>query len=280
MAAAQSPPSRAGRNLAAALVVGFALFGLVVAGLVFWPPAIVILAAVLAALGATELWHALRQVGLNASVVPVAAGVAAMVLAAYAAALWQGEWQTVAFAVPGAVVIAALVWRMPGGAEGYARDVAGSLMIFGYVGVLMSFIGPIVAMPDGAARLALMFVCVVASDTGGYVLGATLGKHPLAPRISPKKTWEGMVGSVLLAAACGVVVAIFVMGRPWWFGVVFAVALVVVGTLGDLIESMVKRDVGVKDMSSVLPGHGGVMDRLDSMILALPVTWLIFSLPL
>ena len=281
MAAAESRTPRAGRNLSAAIVVGFALFALVIAGLVYWPPGVVILVALLAALGATELRHALRQVGLNAVVVPVAIGVTAMVLAAYAASMWPGEvWRTVEFGVIGAVVLATLIWRMPRGAEGYARDVAGSLFIVGYVGVLASFIGPVIAMPDGPVRVATMFLCVCGSDTGGYVLGAALGKHPMAPRISPKKTWEGLAGSVVLAGVCGVLMAIFALGRPWWFGLMLALVIVAFGTLGDLIESIVKRDVGIKDMSSVLPGHGGIMDRLDSVLVALPVSWLIFLLPL
>ena len=280
MAEAESPTPRAGRNLSAALLVGFALFGLVIAGLVFWPPGVVVLVALLGALGATELHHALRQVGLDAPVAPVAVGVAAMVLVVYAAASWGGAWPTAAVGVTAAVVLVTLVWRMPRGAQGYTRDVAGGLFIFGYLGVLASFIGPLIAMPDGPLRVATMFLCVCGSDTGGYILGATLGKHPMAPRISPKKTWEGMVGSVVLAGVCGVLMSVFALGRPWWFGLALALVVVVFGTLGDLIESMIKRDVGIKDMSSVLPGHGGIMDRLDSIIVAMPVSWAIFLLPL
>jgi len=273
--------SRAGRNLPAALIVGSALFALVVAGLLWWPPGVVLLMAVLVILGASEVAHALRRAGLNATVVPAALGSAAIVIATYVDARWPGgTWGVVHWAVVGGAVIWCLLWRMAKGAEGYARDVAASVFILGYLGVLASFIVALLAMPEGNWKLATAFCCVVGSDTGGYLLGATLGKHPMAPKISPKKTWEGMAGSLILGSAVGVVMSVFLLGREWWFGLALAVLMVVAGTFGDLVESLIKRDVGLKDMSSVLPGHGGIMERLDSMLVAVPVAWLVFSLPL
>jgi len=269
--------SRAGRNLSAALIVGIALFAVVVAALVWWPPGVVVLLALLVALGATEIAHALRRVGMNATVVPAAVGAAAIVLVTYASALWPGELSNaVRWGVLGAAVLWCLAWRMVRGAQGYARDAVASVFILGYLGVLASFTGLIIALPGGQWMLAVAFCCVVGSDTGGYILGATLGKHPMAPTISPKKTWEGMAGSVLLAGAVGVVLTIVMLHLPWWLGLLLAVLMVVFGTLGDLVESLIKRDVGIKDMSSVLPGHGGIMERLDSMLFAMPVAWLVF----
>ncbi|MDR1237402.1 MAG: phosphatidate cytidylyltransferase, partial [Propionibacteriaceae bacterium] len=122
------------------------------------------------------------------------------------------------------------------------------------------------------------FLCVCGSDTGGYALGATLGKHQLAPKISPKKTWEGLIGSVLLASLVGALMAHFVLGAAWWIGVVLALVITFFSTVGDLIESLIKRDIGIKDMSSFLPGHGGVMDRLDSILIGIPAGWLFFTL--
>ena len=112
---------------------------------------------------------------------------------------------------------------------------------------------------------------MVANDTFGYLVGASLGKHPMAPKISPKKSWEGFAGSIAGATAVGVLAAIFVLDKPWWVGVALAVGMVAAATAGDLSESMVKRELGIKDMSSILPGHGGVMDRLDSIVFASPV---------
>jgi len=116
---------------------------------------------------------------------------------------------------------------------------------------------------------------VVCNDVGGYAAGVLFGKHPMAPKISPKKSWEGAAGSLILGTAAGVCMAIFVLGVPFWVGIILGISLVVVGTCGDLIESIIKRDIGIKDMSSFVPGHGGVMDRLDSLLVAAPVAWLI-----
>ncbi len=273
--------SKAGRDLPAAVAVGAVLFVIVAAAMIWWPPGVVLLVVLLAVLGTTEVVHALRRVGLRASIVPVALGAAVIVLAGYAGALWPGGvWGTVRWAVIGGAVLLCLIWRMAAGPENYARDAAADIFTVGYVGVLLSFVGPIIALPDGNWKLITVFCCTVASDTGGYILGATLGKHAMAPKISPKKTWEGMAGSVVLSAIVGVLLAVFALHEPWWFGVGLGVVMVVFGTLGDLVESLIKRDVGIKDMSSVLPGHGGIMERLDSMIVAMPVGWLIFSLPL
>jgi len=268
--------SRAGRNLSAALIVGIALFAVVVAALFLWPPGVVLLLALLVALGATEVAHALRRVDMNVTVVPAAVGAAAIVLLTYVSALTTAVGPVLRWGVVGLAVIWCLAWRMTRGAQGYARDAAASIFILGYLGILASFAGLTIALPNGQWQLAVAFCCVVASDTGGYILGATLGKHPMAPKISPKKTWEGMAGSVLLASIVGILLTVFVLQMPWWLGLVLAVLMVVFGTLGDLVESLIKRDVGIKDMSSVLPGHGGIMERLDSMLFAMPVAYLVF----
>ena len=130
------------------------------------------------------------------------------------------------------------------------------------------------AEEQGAARLVTFVLVVTMSDTGGLIGGVLFGKHPMAPMISPKKSWEGFAGSMVFGVAAGAM-AIFVLDVPFWVGIILGVCLVAVGTCGDLIESMIKRDIGIKDMSSFLPGHGGVMDRLDSLLVAAPVAWLI-----
>jgi phosphatidate cytidylyltransferase len=175
-------------------------------------------------------------------------------------------------------VLASLIWRMPKGAAGFVRDSAASLMIIGYVPLLGSFAALMLAEAQGAARVVTFLLIVVMSDTGGYVAGVLFGKHPMAPKISPKKSWEGLAGSLVFGATAGVCMALFVLHVPFWAGIILGVSLVAVGTCGDLIESMIKRDLGIKDMSSFLPGHGGVMDRLDSLLVAAPVAWLIMYL--
>jgi len=126
--------------------------------------------------------------------------------------------------------------------------------------------------------VAVMLLLVVSNDTFGYLVGASLGKHPMAPKISPKKSWEGFAGSIGGAILIGILASLFLLDKPWWVGVVLAVGLVAASTAGDLAESMVKRELGVKDMSSILPGHGGVMDRLDSIVFAAPAAFVLYGL--
>jgi phosphatidate cytidylyltransferase len=175
-------------------------------------------------------------------------------------------------------VLGALIWRIPGGANGYVTDAAASLFIIAYVPMLGSFAALMLAGENGVARLVTYMLVVVMGDTGGYVLGVLFGKHPMAPRISPKKSWEGFAGSMLFGLVAGVLMAVFALKQPFWVGLLLGACLVGIGVMGDLIESLIKRDMGIKDMSSVLPGHGGVMDRLDSLLVAAPVAWLIMYL--
>jgi phosphatidate cytidylyltransferase len=124
----------------------------------------------------------------------------------------------------------------------------------------------------------VVFIAVtVLSDIGGYVAGVLFGRHPMAPTISPKKSWEGFAGSALFTAVGGALLVTLLVDGLWWEGVVIGLAAMVAATLGDLCESMIKRDLGIKDMGSLLPGHGGMMDRLDSLLLAAPVTYLLLS---
>jgi phosphatidate cytidylyltransferase len=122
------------------------------------------------------------------------------------------------------------------------------------------------------------FVVVVASDVGGYVAGVLFGKHPMAPTISPKKSWEGFTGSALACIGAGIAAVVFLLDGEWWAGAIVGAVAVLTATVGDLGESMIKRDLGIKDMSNLLPGHGGLMDRLDSLLATAPVVWLLLHL--
>ena len=161
---------------------------------------------------------------------------------------------------------------------GFVRDSAASLLTIAYLPLLGSFLTLMLGEDHGPLRVAATILCVSGSDTGGYIAGVLFGRHKLAPRISPKKTWEGLAGSFVLAMAVGAAMAHFALGAPFWVGLLLGAVLVVTGTSGDLVESMIKRDLGVKDMSNFLPGHGGVMDRIDSVLLAAPAAWLVMFL--
>ena len=280
-----APPAqahgRAGRNLPAAIGIGVGLGAYVVLSLVYFKPAFVALVAVALVLAAVELHEALKKQGMTSAIIPISIGSVAIAFGSY----FAGRQEPVIFSTTSVLlaslaltVLASLIWRMPKGAAGYVRDAAASMLIIGYVPLLGSFAALMLAEERGSARLVTFLLIVVMNDIGGYVAGVLFGKHPMVPKISPKKSWEGLGGSLVFGTAAGVCMAVFLLDVPFWVGIVLGVSLVAAGTCGDLIESIIKRDLGIKDMSSFLPGHGGVMDRLDSLLIAAPVAWLIMYL--
>ncbi|MFB6724554.1 phosphatidate cytidylyltransferase [Kribbella sp. NPDC056345] len=266
-------PGRAGRNLPAAIGVGLGL-GVVIIGSLFWEKVLfifVVLAAVLVAVD--EMIKSLRTGGAVIPRVPVFIGTAAMLVAAY-----FGGPMALLVAMAG-TVLATLFWRMPGGSVGFVRDTSAGIFLIGYVPLLAGF-AILLVQPDadGPLRVLTFFLVVVASDVGGYVAGVLFGKHPMAPTISPKKSWEGFAGSTLFCVGAGIASVVFLLDGHWWVGAIVGAVAVVTATVGDLGESMIKRDLGIKDMSNLLPGHGGVMDRLDSLLATAPAVWLLLHL--
>lgn len=262
-------PSRAGRNLPAAIAVGLALLVSLLVGMFFLPLAFVALATMFGVVGIWEVARALEVRRIKLPTVPAVAAGIALPFAAY-----LGGPEALAFAV--VVSVTALVlWRSLDPAPDAARSVMAGTFVLLWVPFLLSFAMLLLQEPAGALKVATLLLLVVANDTFGYLVGAFFGKHAMAPRISPKKSWEGFAGSVGGAIVIGVLAVVFLLDRPWWVGVCLAVAVVAAATAGDLAESMIKRELGVKDMSSILPGHGGVMDRLDSIVFAAPVTFLL-----
>lgn len=274
LAAPETPPGghgRAGRNLPVAIAVGLALGGLLIATLFLartWFPAIVVVAA---AIAVTELRDALLTHAIKPPLVPLLAGAVAMPLAAYADG---AEALVVALLLTVSAVVA---WRLVDGPDGYLPDVASGLLVAVYVPFCAGFVSLLVAPHDGGRRVLAFIATVVCSDVGGYVAGVLFGKHPMAPTVSPKKSWEGFAGSVLTCALGGALLLHFLFDAPIWQGLLFGVAVVVAATVGDLGESLVKRDLGIKDMGRLLPGHGGLMDRLDSLLPTAPIAWLLLA---
>ncbi|MCQ1957966.1 phosphatidate cytidylyltransferase [Arthrobacter sp. zg-Y826] len=261
--------SRAGRNLPAAIAVGVILLGSLLSGLLFFPFAIVIIAVGFAAVGVWEVNRALEVRGMKVPQVPVLVGSVALPFAAF-----FGGTEALAFAMV-ATAVAILLWRSIDTAAEAIQSILAGIFVVLWVPFLLSFALLLLREPDGQVRVAVLLLLVVSNDTFGYLVGAFFGKHPMAPKISPKKSWEGFGGSAVGAAIVGVGAAVLFLDQPWWFGVVLAVATVAAATAGDFSESMVKRELGVKDMSNLLPGHGGVMDRLDSVVFASPVVFLL-----
>ena len=262
---------RAGRDIRAAVLVGLVLAALVVGTLLLYKPAFVALVVVAICLAVLELSTALGQRAVRVPLVPVLLGAVAMLVGGFAAG---PSALTVALAL---TVLAVVVWRLGEGQEGYVRDTTAGVFTALYVPFLAGFAMLLLRPDDGAARVATFLLVAVASDVGGYAVGVLAGRHPLAPSISPKKSWEGFGGSVLACVLVGAGSVVLLLGGHWWAGVLLGLVTAVSATLGDLGESMIKRDLGIKDMGSLLPGHGGLMDRLDSLLPTAPLTWLVLA---
>ncbi|MEN3120946.1 MULTISPECIES: phosphatidate cytidylyltransferase [Janibacter] len=261
------PSSRAGRNLPVAIATGVALAGLVVASLVAHPVVFVVLICLAMVVAVWEMRQALSEGGLYAPFVPVAVGAVSMTVAAY---LRGAEGLVFAASL---TLVATLVWRVADGLGGALPDVGAGALILLYPCLLAGFAAMMLAEPQGQWRIFVFIIVTVFSDIGGYAFGVVLGKHPMAPRLSPKKSWEGFAGSVLSCAVVGAIVIPLTLDGQWWQGAVLGVLVAPVATIGDLIESSLKRNLGIKDMSNIIPGHGGLMDRLDSLVLVVPLAW-------
>ncbi|WP_051366866.1 phosphatidate cytidylyltransferase [Hamadaea tsunoensis] len=262
----------AGRNVPVSIAVGVLLAATVLGVLFFAKPFFVLVLLAAAGVGIWELVRAIRNSGANPPLIPLLAGGAVMLGLSW----FRGvEALSLGLLIS---VLAVFVWRLADGPAGYQKDMGASALILLYVPFLLSFASPLATPDDGQWRILCALAAVVLSDTGGFVAGVLFGKHPMAPTISPKKSWEGFAGSLVGAGLISaILLATQLHVKPWW-GALFGIAVAVACVLGDLAESLLKRDLGIKDMSNLLPGHGGLMDRLDSILFALPTAYLLLSL--
>ncbi|WP_243075015.1 phosphatidate cytidylyltransferase [Microbacterium sp. SS28] len=265
---------RTGRDLLVAILIGLTLGAALIGSLVFIKWIFVVFALAACVLGLFEFSRALTVSGRKVDLVPQIGAGALLVLAGFFLDPWL-HWVATLAAV--AIVV---VWRLI--AQMAARDgrtygaVLDDVLVAGFAQLYVPFLTSlclVILRQEGGEWWVLAFiVTAVAADTGAYAAGLAFGKHPMAPRISPKKTWEGFAGAGTAALLAGLLLGLFMIGLPWWAGLVFGAVILITATLGDLGESMIKRDLGIKDMSSWLPGHGGVLDRLDSILLSVIAT--------
>ena len=267
---------RTGRNLPVAIGVGVVLGGLALLTLLTVKATFLIYMGAALAIGLHELSAAMKTKDINVPFVPVALGGAAMVTAAYWAA---GGAVMAAFAL---TLLGILVYRMFGGTDGYVKDVTAGVFATAYLPLLGSCVAAMLAEHDGGKRVLIFIVLTICSDIGGYFAGITLtpftGGHKMAPVISPKKTWEGLAGSAFLCVVAGGIMLPALLHGHWWQGVITGIAALAAAVFGDLAESMIKRDLAIKDMGTLLPGHGGILDRIDSLLACAPVVWLLLAL--
>jgi len=271
---------RTGRNLILAVLIGLTLGAVLIGSLIFVKWLFVVFALAAVVLGLFEFGRALSAAGRKVDLVPQIGVGVLLVLAGFFLDPWL-HWVTTFAAI--SIVI---VWRLI--AQMAARDgrlygaVLSDALVAGFAQLYVPFLGSlclVILRQDGGEWWVLAFVVTaVAADTGAYASGLAFGKHPMAPRISPKKTWEGFAGAAAAALIAGLLLGLFMIGIPWWAGLIFGAVILITATVGDLAESMIKRDLGIKDMSSWLPGHGGVLDRLDSILLSVIATLALYYL--
>jgi phosphatidate cytidylyltransferase len=279
--------SRAGRDLPAAIAVGGGIGAVLIATLVFVPRLWVFHCAWATLLASHEVVRRLREAGYVIPVIPLLIGGQVTV------------WLTWPFGARGALagfgatVVVCMFWRLfmhdesrhydpdagPPPPSNYLRDASATVFLTAWVPLFASFAALLVYHPkEGAGRVLCLMITVVASDVGGYAVGVLFGKHPMVPAISPKKSWEGFAGSMVCGITAAILSATFLAGKPLWIGALLGVVLVLTCTLGDLVESQVKRDLGIKDMGRLLPGHGGLMDRLDGVLPSAVAAWTVLTL--
>lgn len=260
--------ARAGRNLVFAIASGVIFGGVFLASLLLVKQLFVLLVAALVGIALVELASAFRISGRR---VPRIGVVLAGLIIVAGAAIWNAQGMVLGL-FAGSLLLT--VWRLFEGLvprweappKTVVRDVFSGLFTLVYVAFLASFTVLLVLADNGEWWVFALVLVVVSVDVGAYAAGVTLGKHKMTPRISPNKTWEGFAGAAVVAAAAGVLVSIFALHQPWWVGVIIGVVVLFTATGGDLTESLIKRNLGVKDMSSWIPGHGGFLDRLDSLL--------------
>ncbi|TQL69367.1 phosphatidate cytidylyltransferase [Nocardioides albertanoniae] len=281
--AASEPPKkdygRAGRNLPAAIGSAVVLLVAIALSLMFVKTAFMVIVVACVVAAVWELHRGLVAKDMDVPEQPLMIGGTVMVLVAY----FLGSDALVTATAVSALVI--MLWVLRRGVDGYVRTSAASVLTLLYIPFLGSFVGLMLGegggwtsggfSDDGVLGIIVWVLLTIMSDIGGYIAGVLFGKHAMAPVISPKKSWEGFAGSVVFTVATGIGLVVWLLDGSWWIGVALGVVACVMAVLGDLVESVIKRDLGVKDMSQIIPGHGGLMDRLDSLLATVAPVWLI-----
>lgn len=269
---------RTGRDLILAIVIGVAFGAALVASLLFIKWLFVPIAMAAGLLGTYELSRALRAGGRRVDVIAQLIAAVGVLLAGASGQFWL-SWVVLIVAVSFIAVWRMVAQMVVGDGRTYG-DVLSDVVVGAFVQVYVPFLTSVAIMlllQERGEWWVLSFVAIaVAADTCAYVAGLSFGKHPMAPRISPKKTWEGFAGSVLVGLVAGILLAVFMLHEPWWVGIVLGITIVLTATIGDLSESLIKRDLGIKDISTWLPGHGGFLDRLDSILPSAAAAYALF----
>lgn len=265
-------PINTGRNLPLATLVGLVLFGLVLISTFVFPLLYLILLILLVPMAVQELAKAFAHQGIRLEIfILVFAGIS-MLIGAYDGGI---EYLFYIYLISVLVLITASMRR---DIDNFIKNATGNIFTLTYLPLMASFVTVMLqGDDDGPIRVFAFIMLTIAADTGAYFAGILFGKHLMSPKISPKKTWEGVAGAVVLQLVIGVLIFEYLLDEPYWKGLIAGLVLTATAIFGDLLESAIKRGSGIKDMSHTLPGHGGVLDRLDSLIPNAMVSWMIFS---
>ena len=263
---------RAGRKLFPSIAVSLSLVALVWFALAYRREIFAVVVAVAVLLGIREIVRAFNASGIYIS----SAGLMIAALA-LSYATWNGGVAGLAVATAIAIPVL-LIQLLTRGPEGFVASATATTFSLLYLPFLAGFLILLGRTNTGLERVMTFVVLVGCNDTFGYIVGVLIGKHPLVPKISPKKSWEGLIGSLVFTTAGGILSFTYILEMQWWIGAVVGLMIVFTATCGDLIESAMKRDLALKDMGSLLPGHGGMLDRLDSVLISAPALWLALEL--
>ena len=263
---------RAGRKLGPSILVSLSLVALVWASLAFQPVIFAALVTLAVCLGIREISRAFAQVETK-----ISSNALIVATIGLSAATWQGGVAGLAVATAVALPIL-LINLLRNGPEGFVASATATTLVLVYLPFLAGFLILLGNESNGLAQVMTFVILVGCNDTFGYFVGVLIGKHPMAPKISPKKSWEGLIGSIVFTTLGGSLMFHYVLDIHWHIGALVGLLIVFTATSGDLIESAMKRDLHLKDMGSLLPGHGGILDRLDSVLLSAPALWLTLEL--
>ena len=264
--------AKAGRKLLPSILVSLTLIALVWATLAYARVIFAVLVAIAVSLGIREITRAFAAAGIHISMRSLIIATAGLTYAVWSAGV-EGLAVATAIALP-----VLLISRLRKGPQDFVKSATATTLALIYLPFLAGFLILLARPDDGLARVMTFVVLVGCNDTFGYLVGVLFGKHPLVPVISPKKSWEGLVGSIIFTSIGGALSFYYILDLQWWIGALVALMIVFTATSGDLIESAMKRDLSLKDMGSLLPGHGGMLDRLDSVLLSAPALYLALEL--
>jgi phosphatidate cytidylyltransferase len=263
---------RAGRKLIPSIFVSLLLLGLIFGSIALAPLLFFALIWIVIMIGIREIANAYRKGGIDLPDYVLMTAATVLLVAT-----WNGNTQGLAVSAGLTIPILMFVLLLISQKDFIKRSTSAVFITF-YLAVLGGFILLLANDQDGALRIFALVALIACNDTFAYFAGVLIGKHKLAPSISPKKSWEGLIGGAVAAVIGGAAIFHYLFETNWIIGAAIGLMTVITATCGDLIESAIKRDLAIKDMSNLLPGHGGIMDRLDSALFTAPAVWFAFEL--